>query len=1367
MNSSDLIQGHSYLFNVIKESSGWKYFKVATSDGKEFSLMKFKFQMNQPLPDSLRCYVKSMYPVTLGQDLNPIINKFYVEGHEYDFIVKSERKSSDKYYELEDEHGLCFKLVQAPVSLAKGISVKCRVVRICGVNVVLKYVGKLSYKISLDFYDISRWLENIGIYSRHETYERILESIPEFGTALDMYDNDEAMWIFELLRVSIAKMPEWLIACKNNLKALKRVCDGIDMIKNIALYILEESDYLRNCNHEQRSQLQTRLSHNVELCSQYTQAGRMILEGTHTNFIDRMFSRLKEAGYLYHPSKQFRIMMTILKLCPELINSRMGELFEALHSWDISNWSMEPFRPALVEQLQIFIKENATKVNNLPANDSSDENKTIIRIVLAIAVQRLLATDKDNIDLNLNRAMLYRYISYLIPGSMNALLNKSLDSLLGIDFPNEYSWHDTDQPTLLLVKSSHPSPESEGRDVITKIYSTSKAEVRLKSDTLQIIAKDAEEDSTSVPMGLFDWPVTLISLAEPLQTKNIRKSKDLKVFKQMWDDIAWSIFGEDVVPKDEVSEKRLPCDGEEVKIMIDDVRIFDNLPDKQRLQFHCTICDEMFKGDGWLPCDTFHMLGWLSYKDIPGNYDGSISFSQNRDGQPLLYTAKAYRKQYGLQFNIKNEVDNFLLENSSSDQELIGIVTHYDNKNDAWLCLTEMGSTFKIFNDESNKGILSKGKLVRVKYVEPDRSNSFTQLFIGELSENQDNLPLTIKKSLCLCNLMQSLGEDPTVVSEESFEVRETEEVMSKEGLLELIYIYQRRAYTETEYLKAYNYLGVATILCRLAEEDSLLETLTLHMHFLQLLYDFGKNQKIDVEELDICEARISNIPMLERLHSRLKIVSDIDINENAENLWKISKNPRNETEGKLASLVLSYNMLPRDLEKPRKDIMKEITTVLNVNNAVSSSKYYGDESQTVEFKSSVVYSSKKGSRPDLKTQMHEIIHIVCGFMNARGGSLFIGVNDAGYETGLDDDLAYMRANGKKATLDGLVVELQNNLDRKLPPHAKDHCEISIDPEARKGVIELKVLPVELPVELDGMIYVRSSSTTKPRLEKEREEFIKNRSHNYHLLMKLWGVENEETKDVEIKKEESPSPILSEDQGKVLVNAKVISTEINSHATLLSGNQVDVLPDNKVRIGKNMHNVLHNYEMHYITPSYYLYIWNDNSFTRSEKDHYWEADQNCGAAIAVKEQQLKGVMILSFEDSKVVKLPMCMISDIVLNEKGSFRKESQLKNINIGQEEDYLLSIIQAISGEIFYKIIKVSSLIMSSELEESGMSLCDNEHKILAQEIFSSDKLNFFNPDALKQDRRFYGIPVPNNGGTLTREERIKELLRPLLIVE
>jgi hypothetical protein len=1358
MFSSELKQGRAYKFDVIKEESTRKFFKVRTDDGMEFSLQKFKFQQNAPLPDQIDCYVKSIFPITLGQDISVFIRNFYEEGKEYDFKVKAIRTDTNQVYELQDKHDLCFKLYNAPESLTKGSRIKCKIIKIIGVNVTLKYVGTLSTRLPLEFLDMAQWLNLLGINRFHEYYLNFLESFQEFEPALNKYDDEDPTWILEILQAVSTHITDWLIDCKDDLKLLSKIVRRMSLAQNLALFILEESDYLRNCNPEQRTMLQSRLSNYVELFTQYSVAASMILDKTYSGFIDKMFHRLKEAGYLYRPNRQFRIMMTILKLRPEMINSRMGELFEALHNWELSNWQSEPFRSALVEQLQIFIEGNCRQINLLPAFDSSEENKTVIRMILAIAVQSLLATDTDLVDLRINRAMLYRYISYLNTSSFETLLNKGIDALLGMEGQNEFTWNDTEHPTLLIMKSSSPTGATEERSDIVKTYTTSKAEVQLRSDSLHIVARNANPDSTIIPNNLFDWLNPKVSLADDIHVQNLRKTKDLATYGKMWEEIAWSIFGEDQTAGIK-TRKRAPYEGEDVKVIIDDVRIVNSGNERQRLQFHCTIHDDEVQGEGWMPCDTIHLLGWLSYRDIPNNYDGSLSFAQTDNGTPLLFPATVIRRNDQFEFSMKSHLDDFMLENISSYMESNAIVTHFDRANNVWLCLSELGCTFKVNYDESTAN-LREGMIVRVRYVEPDHSGSMIQFFIGELAENQDLVPGGIKKSECLYNLMQNFGEVSGITDLENSTVVEVEEVMSREEMMELIYMLQRCAYLQTEYIKAFNYLGLATILCKIIEEPTLLEDVATHMELLKLLQDFGRNQRVNLEWLEHCEKRVSRSPMLERLHTRLKIVADLGINENSDWLWNLWHNPRNETEGHLASLVLSYNMLPRDLEKSRKEIMKEISTLLNVNSTVPTSKYYGDESQTVEFKSSLIYSTHGGSRPDVREQLREITHIICGFMNARGGTLYIGVNDAGYENGLDDDLAYRQSHGHKPTIDAMIVDLQNHLDRTLPVHAKDHWEIESDPESKKGVIVVKVLPVEIPVELDGVIFVRSSSTTKPRLESERDEFIKNRSHNYRLLMKLWGV-GEEDNSTPSEPQPEEKPVLN-NIPKIAPKPEPpkIEEELPEEEEVQDTEQ-------KVTTGRHRFNVLHYFEPNFSTPNFYAYFMRDSKVRVSNDDTYLDYEPDCLLALAIKDREKDGRIILTYADGKVAKHPLSLLQDLNQNETREVRTTSDLRLVNIANDDDYLLSVVKAPYGALFYRLDRLSNMPTLPSLTSEGESLCNMQHRILAQEIVTGERLGFFDLDAVDKERKFFGVPVPVGDGTLSEQERIDALLNPLLPTE
>ena len=84
-------------------------------------------------------------------------------------------------------------------------------------------------------------------------------------------------------------------------------------------------------------------------------------------------------------------------------------------------------------------------------------------------------------------------------------------------------------------------------------------------------------------------------------------------------------------------------------------------------------------------------------------------------------------------------------------------------------------------------------------------------------------------------------------------------------------------------------------------------------------------------------------------------------------------------------------------------------------------------ESQRVEFKSTArlnLYTGKVDKRME-----HVVTKTVCGFLNAEGGTLLIGVDDDGQLIGLSDD---MKTLGSKASRDGFELFLRQHLDSSL-----------------------------------------------------------------------------------------------------------------------------------------------------------------------------------------------------------------------------------------------------------------------------------------------------------------------------------------------
>ena len=84
-------------------------------------------------------------------------------------------------------------------------------------------------------------------------------------------------------------------------------------------------------------------------------------------------------------------------------------------------------------------------------------------------------------------------------------------------------------------------------------------------------------------------------------------------------------------------------------------------------------------------------------------------------------------------------------------------------------------------------------------------------------------------------------------------------------------------------------------------------------------------------------------------------------------------------------------------------------------------------ESQDLEFKSTGRWNLHIGSQ-DQKME-HVIVKTVCGFMNAEGGMLLVGVGDDGQIIGLDRDYQTL---GSKPNKDGYELWLRQHLDKSL-----------------------------------------------------------------------------------------------------------------------------------------------------------------------------------------------------------------------------------------------------------------------------------------------------------------------------------------------
>jgi predicted HTH transcriptional regulator len=72
----------------------------------------------------------------------------------------------------------------------------------------------------------------------------------------------------------------------------------------------------------------------------------------------------------------------------------------------------------------------------------------------------------------------------------------------------------------------------------------------------------------------------------------------------------------------------------------------------------------------------------------------------------------------------------------------------------------------------------------------------------------------------------------------------------------------------------------------------------------------------------------------------------------------------------------------------------------------------------------------------------HAVTKTIAAFLNSRGGTLLIGVDDAGTPVGIDDDFAYLKSGRQGA--DGWLLSLKDMIINALEPEALSAVRVSL-----------------------------------------------------------------------------------------------------------------------------------------------------------------------------------------------------------------------------------------------------------------------------------------------------------------------------------
>lgn len=1213
---------------------------VETPDKRRQAISLIRFQFEEKDPEKLRCVVKDINKIsgelTLEQDFGPLLRRFYESGKEYPFVVIREYLTGKKKktFLLSDSYGFVFNLHEkADTKLYPHQHVRC-------------LVDIKNDTLALTLSDASRQQSA----KSKDLQQRITEAVNTFANT-DNQSWDKNMYA-ELLFSSQEKKiyDEQCTAWLQNelLKAGDSMHDTLDGIHQVCLYLLEGCDILKNEKQDERTDLQERISDLLDLTERFGQAVEIVEKDECDSYIDSLLSKLRCSGYIYHPNHRLGILITIFALRKELMENRMEDLLDVIHDSTLDYWRQEPFRSAFIRLLEMYIKARRSSADLLSVSASSN----VRSLIKALAVQLLLInTFKDDelsqlpCDVRLNRSMLYRYASYFLTRAPKTLLERSFRSLMEMgESESFYNWEDTKNVEVLANKLCAFADDEEVEevdDLLQRVYKGQKAILRVGNGGVTIYPNTSDTVWPVLPEELNLWHQLQVLLPDSLSRKTRVGMDTLRPYKQMWTEIELSLFGEKK-PVKQVVRKTLPDQGDEVHIRIDSV---------EGNTLHCIIEEDDCKGEGTMTLSD--IVDWN-----PRIFDACFN---DEGGYPLLMLAKvvSVTPDGECTFNMKRLIREWM-----HDQ-----ISYRDTK--VMLVKSVLVSGTSISANGISLDGLAMTAAIPQDFDSPVKAGDFLEVIIDSYDDvRRSNVSVSAlrhtsaqwSETIAFMNLVNNYADDVLDIDDDDRleEVIQEDAELTPSYVKELIFLLDRQAAIEPT-IRSFNYLGAARLLAMTINDKQMIDYYYQRMTLLEMLQDFSINEKVDAQKLEELQKAAPDIfapgSQLRLRFMQIMAVSCQGHPERNHELWQMITEEKDEGLKELASMVLSWNFTSdKEMNRSQEEINARIFALLHLKQRKSTKKSFGRETKTVEFKTSLVYPPENHYRANLRLQTANIMKEVAAFLNAEGGTLYLGVNNEGVATGLENDLAFSIFCYSQDKYD---IYFHNQVKKMLGLEANAHVNCEWEEMDDKPIYVVRVKPCPHVVMLNGRVYERQDTSSEPLSGAYLDEFIKKRP--------MLAVQFDPQKEADLK-EEKPK----DEKPKNTVQKKATSEKTSTSAW--------------------RSNVLFNWEADYVEPEAYLCFQPGNKFCLLNAEQPPYNTEEYALALAIDEKEKNSFLVAVYESGKVGRIPMKEILEKNLFTSYNHADEKMLFACP-ASEDDYLLTTLRDDSGYLHFRTDKVDTL--------------------------------------------------------------------------
>lgn len=1270
--------------------------------GFKTTVKALPFQKEDNFPENVTCLVTKMFDnkMYLQQDRFSTFNNLYKEGMQYEFHVLSmenDGKSNSNYFLLEDNYGFNHKLYYhefdnsdfESIEIDDKISLYLRKIDEKGFLVL--YLN--SFANQGDFITAQSVFEKIEQADNVKKYFYDLEEILQsrkfkhqnFSQLFEDYANKENLWIFSYLSFLDALIQNYV---KHN--ELEKAIEFNNIYIAVEEWMLEGSDFLQKFSQEKKLTIIKKAEDQLAKAKAKNEALRLILDDKSDDYIEEVLKTLRLSSYLR--GHKINIFKYIIFSTTEIANTRtLIEILLLLIKGDMLDpFDINNFINILQKRINV---ERYDLTPSLIANESKqfDENTAIAvqNIISVLGLQIILFTQSGNTPKAiLKSAMMCRYISILCVDEVTKkhYLEKSIECITSsktINLNPEVYHNFNIEKLSKLILAKDTSVRSEnlvGNQLFNQngsiyasqsgwaILSKQQDSISLKKKELKLNKLASFFDDKICVATPYDFDYNLVNNAsiedcfnnwtKYYSISNIKKSKKSK----QSDNLAV---------------------GQKISVIAKNY-----LKNNNNILF-LQITDPDFEGDGIIPANEI-------FKCYLDGINEIINPKDEFNAEIIKIDDKGR-----ISFSILNDIWEKTLTEANINDNIDAKVLQINNK-DIFL-ITENGHHGYLYNID-NLFDFEERKVYKFKIEDINYEKMSLNLKYVANSDSYFN-----EKSV----LRQFLERSNILLSNEENELNE-ESIGHNYSLLiiELLKCIESYIYFEKDLSKKFEYFQLSKLIGSITRNPKSFyydAIITYHLNVLNFKNADFKNSSFNFEPID--DKTLSFLKSLEKINEIYKYLNYFNKPDSIPDLILHRNDTENKDKLRLVNIILAHNLLLADdsdeiIFRRTKDLIYEyltnektnsfsnlISPIQNedtteieneIDNDVEELKIeltsLGKEGPYREFKTSFIYYAGSSSA-DVDKQSFVIMKTMAGFLNAKGGSLFLGVNDYGEIIGLENEYKYF---SQSANDDKYEREIRSCIVKFFNKDVNSQIEFKFHKSLNLEYCEIIIPEYEKPVPLNDSFYQRQGNETRIITGNDLVLFFERK-----LQAKRF----------------SDSVVFS--VTKEIDN----SNNSKSYSNIPEPIEIDLTQENPdFYVDQKTANDQLTIDYNVITPKViaYLYIFINGKYLLSRKNL---SDIKGAEEIVIYDNMKKGYLLQCYDNGCVNKVEVRTLLDKTFNflYSGAFSLEGNLIGLFL-IKEDCLIEV-NTIRNEISYvKLFKTTDITAHTHLKLKGNNIVQED---------------------------------------------------------